>query len=83
VIESQGSLQEAAGLFAEAAQLWAAFPHVLEHGYALLGLGRCLLQGGYAAAARRSLQEARDVFNRLGANPLLAQVDDLLVLAAF
>jgi hypothetical protein len=44
---------------------------VFEHGLALLGLGRC-------TATREPVEEARAVFVRLGAPPLVTESDELL-----
>ena len=55
----------------------ASFAVVPEKGFALLGQGRCLIslgRPGYDAP----LQEAREIFARLRARPLIAAVDDLL-----
>ena len=41
--EARGELHQAAGRYAHAARGWQAYGHVLEHGQALLGLGRCRL----------------------------------------
>jgi tetratricopeptide (TPR) repeat protein len=79
--EVYGDLQEAAGLFAEAAQRWDEYGFVLERGQALLGLGRCRLALG-AADATGPLADAREVFARLGARPLAAAAEQLLAQAS-
>ena len=56
---------EAARLYREAAGRWLEFGSVVEHAYALLGLGRC----GDTKAAR----EGNAIFARLGASPVVAQ----------
>jgi class 3 adenylate cyclase len=50
---------------------------VPEHGHALLGRGRCLLALD-SPGARGALLQARELFTRLGARPLVAEADDLL-----
>jgi class 3 adenylate cyclase/tetratricopeptide (TPR) repeat protein len=65
----------------DAAERWAAFPHVLEHGHALMGAGRCLLTLGRETEARERLLEARERFVSLGAAPFVAETDDLLARA--
>ena len=50
-----------------------------EQAQALLGQGRCLLTLGGPAEAREPLRAARDIFTSLGANPLLADANSLLV----
>jgi len=62
---AQGNADEAAALYAEAAERWAAYGSVVEQAYALLGLGRC----GDAKAA----QEGNAIFSKLGASPVVAQ----------
>jgi class 3 adenylate cyclase/tetratricopeptide (TPR) repeat protein len=76
--EADGRLEQALGLYAEAAERWAGFGHVLEQGQALLGAGRCLLSQGRPTEATAKLREARDVFRRLRARPLVDEVDTLL-----
>ncbi len=62
--EARGSRDEAAVLYREAAQGWSEWGSVVQHGYALLGLGRC----GDEDAAR----EATAFFEGLRARPLAA-----------
>jgi tetratricopeptide (TPR) repeat protein len=75
--EARGEFSDAATRYAEAADGWDAYGHVLEHGQALLGLGRCRLTLG-ETGAEQSLAEARRLFARLQATPLLAETDRLL-----
>jgi class 3 adenylate cyclase/tetratricopeptide (TPR) repeat protein len=63
--EARGNLGEAAALYREAAERFAAWESVVERGYALLGCGRC----GDAMA----LREGQMIFERLGAAPVLAR----------
>jgi hypothetical protein len=63
--EERGDLEEAARRYREAAELWRAYGSVLERGYALLGLGRCV--------DARADGEAEQIFLRLGARPVLAR----------
>jgi tetratricopeptide (TPR) repeat protein len=79
--EARGEPEGAAGLHAEAAQRWAEYGFVLEHGQALLGHGRCLVALGRPGAAR-ALEDARKLFEGLGAAPLVAEADTLLAKAA-
>ena len=79
--EADGRLEQALGLYAEAAEGWAGFGHVPERGQALLGVGRCLLSLGRPTEAAAKLREAREVFQGLGARPLVAEVDAHLELA--
>jgi class 3 adenylate cyclase/tetratricopeptide (TPR) repeat protein len=72
--EAQGELREAAGRYAEAADGWKAYGHVVEHGQALLGLGRCRLALA-EPGTEQALTEARQLFARLKATPLLAETD--------
>jgi hypothetical protein len=50
----------------------------VEHGYALLGRGRCLLAQGMPTEATNSLRQAREIFASLAAKPALAETDELL-----
>jgi hypothetical protein len=61
--ETEGDLETAVRCYGEAADGWRDYGSVLEHAYALLGLGRC----GDAEAAR----EADEIFAGLGARPVL------------
>ena len=72
--EGRGDLERAAGLYAEAGEGWERFGSVVERGEALLGRGRCLLALGDPQAPV-VLREAREVFTRLGAHPLVAETD--------
>jgi tetratricopeptide (TPR) repeat protein len=69
-----GDLRAAADRYHDAAGRWGGFGVVLEHGQALLGLGRCAARLGQAPGRDRLLQ-ARGIFGRLGAPDLLAETD--------
>src|SRR5439155_24559393 len=75
--EARGEHHQAAARYAKAADGWQAYGHLLEHGQALLGLGRCRLalrQPG----TEQPLTQARQLFARLHATPLLAETDHWL-----
>jgi class 3 adenylate cyclase/tetratricopeptide (TPR) repeat protein len=74
--EASGALEEALALHTEAAASWTQFGHVFESAHAHAGAGRCALAVG--ADASDDLTEARRLFARLGANPHVVAVDDLL-----
>jgi class 3 adenylate cyclase/tetratricopeptide (TPR) repeat protein len=76
--EAEGDHSAAARLYEEAADRWRSFPAVLEHARALTGVARCLLEIGRASEASDRLRGSREVFSRLGAAPLVAEVDELL-----
>ena len=76
--EGTGDLAEAVRRYEDAAERWREFGHVLEDGQALLGAGRCLVELGSPAQATGHLREARERFVRLGATPLIEEVDDML-----
>jgi len=76
--EARGDFAAALPSYADAAERWVRFGLVPEHGYALLGKGRCLCLLDRRAEAREPLVEAREVFVRLGARPALAEIDALL-----
>ncbi len=76
--EARGDLPAAAEQYADAAGRWERFGVVPEQAFALLGQGRCLLRLDRPTEARPILQRAREVFERLGATPALAETDALL-----
>ena len=76
--EVRHAFDEALVGHAEAAGRWESFGVVPERGHSLLGLGRCFLEVGRRAEATEPLQEARAIFARLGAAPVLAETDALL-----
>ena len=76
--EARGDLQAAADTYAEAADRWERFGVVPEHAFALLGRGRCLVGLARPTEASHPLREAREIFERLGAAPALAETDALL-----
>jgi len=70
---------EASRLYAEAAERWVEFGNAVEHAYALLGFARCDLAMGKAGGdVEVALAQARGIFERLGARPLIAETDGLL-----
>jgi tetratricopeptide (TPR) repeat protein len=75
--ESSGELEEAAGLFAAAADGWGGYHQVLEHALALLGQGRCLTVLGRPEAPD-ALRVAHDHLKSLGARPSAAEATALL-----
>ena len=78
VTEATARNEEARDLYQTAAQRWADYGFVLEEGQARLGLARCLVALGDRAAASEELQKARTIFERLGAVPLLNEVEGYL-----
>jgi DNA-binding SARP family transcriptional activator/class 3 adenylate cyclase len=80
--EAQGRLEEAARLYADAAQRWAEYGFVLERGQALLGEGRCTLALEKPERAEESLRKAQEIFERLDARPLAAEASAGLERAA-
>jgi class 3 adenylate cyclase len=76
--EAAGDARLAAERYAEAADGWAEYGFVLEHGHALLRRGRCLLGLQQPSEALASVAESRAVFQGLGASPLIAESDALL-----
>jgi predicted ATPase/DNA-binding SARP family transcriptional activator len=75
--EARGNLDEAARLYADAAEAWGEYGSVLEQAHALLGLGRSRIALG-RSDAESPLVAARDLVTRLGAVPLSAETDALL-----
>jgi class 3 adenylate cyclase/tetratricopeptide (TPR) repeat protein len=79
--EHAGDHAEAAALYGNAAERWQSFANAPEHGYALLGRGRCLLALG-DTGAEQPLREAREIFRSMGYRPALADAEALLEQAA-
>jgi tetratricopeptide (TPR) repeat protein len=73
--EAEGNLEQALRLYTAVARSWKEYGFVLEEGQALLGAGRCLLALGTTSEASIALHEAKDLFNQLGARPLLDETD--------
>jgi len=63
--EARGRVDEAAALFAQAAERWDDYGSVVERAYALLGLGRC--------GDAKALREGQAIFSGLGASAVLAR----------
>ncbi|MEA2579459.1 MAG: hypothetical protein QOE83_351 [Actinomycetota bacterium] len=80
--EAREELETAAVAYADAADRWERFGVIPEHGFALLGQGRCLLGLARPIEAAAPLQQAREIFERLRAVPALAETDALLASAA-
>jgi hypothetical protein len=78
ITEAGGDLKSAADTYADAADRWERFGVLPEHGFALLGQGRCILGLSRATEAVLLLRAARQIFERLGAAPALAETDALL-----
>jgi len=76
--EARGDIAEALTTHNAAAKTWARLAIPFEHAHSLLGQGRCLTALGRAHEATPILQEAREVFMRLGARPALVETDELL-----
>ena len=80
--ERDGSHDEAAVLFADAAQRWQRFETPWEAAQALLGRGRCLMVDGRIVEATEVIRDARGIFVRLGGAPAVIAADALLRQAA-
>jgi tetratricopeptide (TPR) repeat protein len=76
--EAEGDRAGALERYEDAARRWGAFPSVLEHGLALAGAGRSLLELGRPLEVADRLREARERFASLSAQPLVAEMDELL-----
>jgi hypothetical protein len=74
--EAGGDHQVAANGYA--ARRWQQFGVIPEHAYALQGHGRCLINVNQPYEAAPILHHARELFDRLGAAPALAETDALL-----
>ena len=78
VTEAIGSTEDARDLYQEAARRWADYGFLLEEGQAHLGVGRCLIALGDRESATEPLQDARAIFTKLRARPLINEVDSHL-----
>jgi hypothetical protein len=76
--EVRGELEAAAALHADAAACWRAFVMPYEEAHALHGRGRCLLALGCVDEAKEQFAASRDIAVRLGAAPLVRDVDEVL-----
>jgi class 3 adenylate cyclase/tetratricopeptide (TPR) repeat protein len=79
--EEAGDTDAALALHEDAASRWADHGFVLGQAESLLGVGRCLIALGRAHEAAAPLQAAREIFQRLGAEPSVLRADDLLARA--
>jgi class 3 adenylate cyclase/tetratricopeptide (TPR) repeat protein len=71
VAEAKGDLRMARDRYEEAARRWEEYGFRLERGHALLGAARCRLGLGEEGASQ--LEEARQIFAGLGADPLASE----------
>jgi predicted ATPase/class 3 adenylate cyclase len=76
--EAIGKRDVALNLYTEAAQRWSQYGFAFEQGQALLGAGRCLIAMGRRGDATPNLRKASDIFQTLGARPLLEETDSYL-----
>jgi class 3 adenylate cyclase/tetratricopeptide (TPR) repeat protein len=73
--EARGDMGDASEAYSNAADRWERFGVVTELGFALLGQGRCLLALARPTEATTVLHQARKIFQRLQADPALAETD--------
>jgi hypothetical protein len=64
--EVMGDTAHAMALYTDAERRWSAFGVVPERGFALLGLGRCLIAEKRVAEGAGAMREGRELFARLG-----------------
>jgi class 3 adenylate cyclase/tetratricopeptide (TPR) repeat protein len=76
--ESSGDLATALAGYADAGQRMHDFTMYVEEAFALLGQGRCLIALDRPDEAVPVLEQARDMFTKMGARPALAEVQALL-----
>ena len=79
--EATGDVREAADRFADAAARWHDFGVPYEEAQALLGQGRSLARLGRRLEAAQPLEQAREIFGRLGARPALEETEEWLAKA--
>jgi hypothetical protein len=76
--EAEGDLEAARREYATAAVALERHADVVEHAYALMGLGRCLLAVGETHDGVMRLRESREIWERLNAAARIAEIDALL-----
>jgi class 3 adenylate cyclase/tetratricopeptide (TPR) repeat protein len=76
--EARGDHHAALDAYRDVAQRWHDFTMVVEEAFALLGQGRCLLALDRGDEATAVLEQAGDMFAKMGARPALAKVEELL-----
>jgi class 3 adenylate cyclase/tetratricopeptide (TPR) repeat protein len=81
VAEFNDKSAEAVELYEDAAARWSEYGSVLERANALFGAGRSLLALGRPHEATARLQEARTLYQDLGAAPSVGRVDEALARA--
>ena len=64
--------------YADAAHRWERFGVITERGFALLGQGRCLVRVGQSHDAVPILNNAREIFQALGAKHPITETNALL-----
>ena len=72
--EARHELKVASDLYADAVRRWREFGHRVELGYALLGLGRCLVSLGKGDDANAALDDAQTIFTAMKATALVTSV---------
>ena len=77
IAEHQGRLEDAVEGFHDAADRWASFTTPIEEAHARIGHARCLVAIGRHAEAVAPLAAAREIGERMGAQPMLADVASL------
>jgi tetratricopeptide (TPR) repeat protein len=80
--EARRQPEAALALYTSCTAQWHEYGCVLEEGQGLLGAGRCHLELGHIGEATASLVDARAVFEKLGARPLVEAVDAVLAQAS-
>jgi len=73
--EARSEHDHAVSLYEKAGQAWKEYSCVIEHAHALAGLGRCRL-ALHRPDAAGPLQESREIFAKLGAASLVAEMDE-------
>jgi class 3 adenylate cyclase/tetratricopeptide (TPR) repeat protein len=79
--EGLGEREEAAGRYAACAEAWLSYGSILERAHALLGEARCRRALGDLGAGER-LAAARELYESLGAVPMVRRIDAALGRAA-
>jgi tetratricopeptide (TPR) repeat protein len=73
--EANGGLESASAAYVDAAEAWREFGNALEEALAHYGASRCFSGLGRDQEAVGHAEQARVIFDRLGATPMIADMD--------
>jgi class 3 adenylate cyclase/tetratricopeptide (TPR) repeat protein len=80
--EATGDTEAAIASYDRLAEAWASYGHPLEQALARYGAGRCLVALGRTGEAVERFDAARAILSRLGAQPIIDEIDGVTDAAA-